>query len=295
MDKLLTIVTPTYNRAYTLKKCYETLKDQTSKSFVWMIIDDGSIDNTEKLVKLWINERKIEIYYHKKHNGGKASALNLALEKVNTQYFVCLDSDDWFSNNGVELALEKLNKIKKNEYYCGVVALRTDVNDTVLGGKPIPKEVKETTIQEIANKYKIRSEVICFYKTSIVCNYRFPIIEGEKFISPAYLEQEIGRKYKYVVSQDILCYCEYLDDGLTKNKNKIIIKNPKGYTLVKCQSFELASDFKSKSKHAVMYGVGSILSGDENYVKNSPNRLMTIMYLPLTILVYILRFKNCKI
>ena len=291
-NKLLTIVTPSYNRAYILEKCYKSLKKQTFKCFIWMIIDDGSTDNTEDLVNKWINENSIEIKYYKKDNGGKALALNIALDKVKTEYFTCLDSDDWFSYNAVELAIEKWNKIRFNEKYCGLVALRTDTNNNVLGGKTIPKEVKEITIQEISNKYRIKSEVICFYKSNIICKYRFPEIEGEKFISPAYLEQEIGKKYKYIVSQDILCYCEYLDDGLTKNKNKIIINNPKGYTLVKRQSFELAKDFKSKSKHAVLYIAGSILSKDKRYIKNSPNKLMTIIYTPIGLLVYFLRFKK---
>ena len=74
---LITVVTPTYNRAYILHKAYESLKKQTCKSFCWMIIDDGSTDDTDELVKKWINENEIDIYYYKKDNGGKASALNL--------------------------------------------------------------------------------------------------------------------------------------------------------------------------------------------------------------------------
>lgn len=267
LENIITVVTPTYNRGYILEKCYESLKMQTCTSFIWMIIDDGSVDNTEEIVNQWIEEKIIEIIFFKKENGGKASALNLALDKVNTEYFVCLDSDDTFSLNAIELAINQLNNIKENSKYCGILALRTTPDGEVMGGKQIPDEVEEITLSEIGTKYKIRSELICFYKTGVISQYRFPEIQGENFISPAYLEHEISRSYKYLVSRSIFCYCEYLPDGLTKNKRNVIKKNPKGYTLVKCQSFELAGNFKSKSKHCIMYICGCILSEDMACIK----------------------------
>ena len=288
---LLTIVTPTYNRAFILNKCYDSLKGQTNKSFIWMIVDDGSTDNTCDIVQDWIEEGIIDIQYYKKENGGKASAINLALDRVNTKYFVCLDSDDTFTYNSVELAIERLLKIENNNKYCGILALRTSFDEKPLGGKELPKELIEATVNEIVGKLKIRSEFICFYKTNIITEYRFPEIVGEKFISPAYIEQEIGRKYKFLVSRKKYCYCEYLADGLTKNKINIIKNNPKGYTLVKRQSFELTDGFFIKSKNAIMYIAGSILSNDKKFIKNSPNILITILLCPLGWLMYRIRFK----
>ena len=291
MNRSITVVTPTYNRSYILHKCYESLKKQTDKSFVWMIIDDGSTDNTEELVNKWIIERKIEIVYYKKDNGGKASALNFALDRIKTDYWVCLDSDDSFSNKAIELAIKELRKIKNNPKYCGILALRNTPNGEVLGGKRIPQKVTETTVMEVVNKYKIRSEFIQFYKTEVTSNYRFPQIPGEKFISPEYLAMEINKKYKFIVSQNTFCYCEYLSDGLTKNKLDVIKKNPKGYTLIKRHSFELAKGFIPKSKHCLMYIAGCILSGDKNCIRHSPDKLMTVLYYPLGWLAYLIRFR----
>ena len=288
---LITVVTPTYNRAYILHKAYESLKKQTCKSFCWMIIDDGSTDDTDELVKKWINENEIDIYYYKKDNGGKASALNLALDKVNTTYIVCLDSDDTFAYNAIEIALEQLKKIKNNARYCGILALRHSPDGKVLGGKEIPAGITGITLSELTDKYKIRSELICFYKTEIIKKYRFPVIQGEKFISPGYLQHELGRKYKYFISRETFCYCEYLDDGLTRNKINIIKKNPKGYTLVKSQSFELSKNIIPKIKHCIMYIAGSILSRDRKFIENSPNKFMTILCYPLGWLAYKIRFK----
>ncbi|WHH57481.1 glycosyltransferase family A protein [Petroclostridium sp. X23] len=288
----VTIVTPTYNRAYILNNCYECLKLQTNKSFTWMIIDDGSTDNTEELVGKWKNEQVVNIVYYKKDNGGKASALNMALDKVHTDYFVCLDSDDTFTPNAIELALNQLQEVKESSKFCGILALRNTVSGEVIGRKRIPSEVTESTIMDITDKYKIRSEFIQFYKTNVISQYRFPQLPREKFISPEYIAREINRKYKFKVSQDSLCICEYLHDGLTRNKRSVIKKNPKGYTLIKRQSYELAKGFIPKSKHAIMYIAGCILSRDKGCINNSPHKIMTVLYYPIGWLVCKIRFRN---
>lgn len=288
----VTVVTPTYNRAYILDKCYLSLKNQTNKSFIWMIIDDGSTDSTENEVEKWRSEGFINIRYYKKENGGKASALNFALDKVTSEYFVCLDSDDQFTPSAVEEALADLNTIEEDGNYCGVIALRNHSDGSVMGGKRIPDNVLETTVMDITDKYRIRSEFIQFYKTKIISNYRFPVIEGEKFISPEYIAREINRTYKFKVSQKRLCICDYLDDGLTRNKNKVIRKNPKGYTLVKKQSYELAKGFIPRCKHGIMYIAGSILSGEKNLVTKSNRKIMTVCLYPFGWLAFRLRFKE---
>ena len=277
--KKIAVVTPTYNRVGLLKYCYESLINQTSKDFVWLIIDDGSTDKTETNVLEWKSEKKIKIEYFKKANGGKASALNMALDLAESQYFVCLDSDDTFSKDAIEKALAQLSVIDENNHYAGVLALRTRPDGVVLGGKQIPNDVSEVNLPKI-NQLKINSELIIFYKTNIINKYRFPEIKGEKFISPAYIEYEIGRKYSFLPSRETYCYCEYMEDGLTKNKKKIIKKNPKGYSIVKRQSFELTEGFFHKCKHGAMYIAGSILSSNRNFIKESPNKFLTIMLFP---------------
>ena len=289
--KLLTIATPTYNRGYILGECYESLKQQTNNSFIWLIVDDGSTDDTEVMVKGWIDEGFIDIQYYKKTNGGKASALNLAFEKLGTKYFVCLDSDDIFANNAVELAILRLNNINDYIKYAGILALRNTIDGRVMGEKPIPEYVNDITLSELDTVYKIQSELICFYKSDVIKNFRFPEIPGEKFISPAYLEHEIGRKYKFLASRKIYCYCEYLPDGLTKNKVGVIKKNPKGYTLVKKQSYELATGLNYKIKHGIMYIAGSILSENKNIIRESPHKEMTFLLYPLGWLVYKIKLK----
>ena len=103
--KCLTIFTPAYNRAYTLHKCYESLKSQTNLEFKWLIIDDGSTDNTRELVHKWMEERELEIIYHYQENQGMHGAHNAAYELIDTELNVCIDSDDYMPNDAVEKIL----------------------------------------------------------------------------------------------------------------------------------------------------------------------------------------------
>ena len=112
---MLTIITPTYNRENTLKNAYHSLLDQTNKDFEWLIIDDGSKDNTKKLVKEFIKENKITITYHYKENGGKHTALNEGIKKAKGDYILILDSDDTLTKDAVHLVLTSWKKYANNQ------------------------------------------------------------------------------------------------------------------------------------------------------------------------------------
>lgn len=286
----LTIMTPTYNRAHTLQKAYESLCDQTNKSFIWLIIDDGSTDETEKLVQSFQKENKIEIQYEKKLNGGKASAINLGLDLVKTEFCTCLDSDDWFDQNAVKKALKLLEEEKNNNRCCGILAIRNNPDGSIMGGIKIPQKYSYINMDLLYNKIKFKSELICFYKSKIAQQYRFPVFQGEKFMPPSWFHYKLCEQYVFRTSWDKLCYCEYIGDGLTKNKRKIIVKNPKGYTLIKLIAFREAKGIKRKFKHGIMYVCGSMIAKDKFWLKKSPHKVISILSYPIAIIVYYRRF-----
>ena len=114
---ILTVFTPTFNRAYILHRCYESLLRQTNKNFIWLIIDDGSTDNTKKLVTEWMNkENGFEIRYEYKKNGGMHTAHNKAYELIDTELNVCIDSDDFMPDNAVELIVNFWDKYGSDKY-----------------------------------------------------------------------------------------------------------------------------------------------------------------------------------
>ena len=145
----LTIFTPSYNRAYTLNKCYGSLKKQSSKDFLWLIIDDGSTDNTKELVDSWIDENIIEIKYHYQNNQGMHGAHNTAYELMDTELNVCIDSDDYMPDDAVEKIINFWNKNKSDDL-AGIIALDAYEDGNVIG-KKFPDDMKETTLFEINN------------------------------------------------------------------------------------------------------------------------------------------------
>lgn len=288
---MITVMTPTYNRAYILDNAYQSLLKQTDKDFLWLIVDDGSTDDTETLVQKWMDEKKIRIEYLKKPNGGKASALNLAIESLNTEYAVCLDSDDMFYPDTIRLAAEKLDTIRDDEAFCGIVALRHNPDGTVMGGRDMPRDAKTVTAADLFVKWCLNTELICFYKTAVLQQYRFPTFEGEKFVSPAWMQYKVTEKYCYLPVWEKLCECEYVSDGLTKNKRRVIVKNPNGYSCVKRYSFNLAPTMKLRVKHGIMYDCGCILAKNRQWLEGVDHKILACLLKPAAYIVCRRRFK----
>lgn len=292
MNSLITIITPSFNRAYTLPNCYESLKKQTNTNFVWMVVDDGSLDNTKELVESWISEcQTFPIIYIGKENGGKASALNVAFANLKTEYAVVLDSDDLFFSSAIESAINDLKYCTSNDC-CGLMYLRHYSNGSIMGGRPLTLGRHITMVHFLNEGFK--GELICFYKSEILTNYRFPQIEGEKFVSPQWLDFELSRKYFFVAGCSKICICEYIADGLTRNKKKIIVLNPKGYTLRKKQSLEFSRKFMLIVKNAIMYDCGAIIAHDSKWLSESPRPFWTFIMYPIGFLIYLIRFRKLR-
>lgn len=289
-NSAITVITPTYNRAYTLHKGYESLCRQNCDDFVWMIVDDGSTDQTEALVADWKKQNRISIIYIKKENGGKASALNMAFDRVFTPYCVCLDSDDYFTDTAISDALKLLEAEKDNEKCCGILALHIMPNGSYFGGKGLDEAINYITVPEI----RLDTEYARFYKMATLKGIRFPEFQGEKFVSPIYIDYLLAEKYKFRVAHKKFCICEYMEDGLTKNKRLVILRNPKGYTAVKRFSFMYADSIKRIVKNGIMYNCGCIIGKDKNWLKNSPKKIWSLMLFPLGYMVYLKRFKHLQ-
>ena len=294
-DKLVTIVTPTYNRARTLINCYKSLREQTSKNFLWMIIDDGSTDDTQEKVSEWILEDVIKIQYKRKENGGKVSALNFSLEFCITELWVCLDSDDIFVNNAIEIIELKYLDIKNQDNVAGLLSLRVNKFGDVIGGKRIPIDRQYSKILDLKYFDKINSETVLVFKSKIIKKYPYPIIEGEKFFPLGYIFYQIDEEYIFYVVQNTLMIGEYLGDGISSNKNSLIIKNPKGYVIAKKQSIKRAPNLYWKTRETITYISGNFLIKNmklHNIIQDSPARLLTIVLFPFGYFYYIYRFKN---
>lgn len=283
MNKL-TIFTPTYNRAHTLPRTYESLCKQKNKDFVWLIIDDGSSDNTEELVKNWQKENSdFTIEYVKKENGGMHTAHNVAYKNIHTELNMCIDSDDCIAENAVEKILNKWDKIRE-QGYAGIIGLDADFNGKVIG-KEFPVDIKETTLSSYYTKGGFGDKKLV-YRTDVIQKYpEYPVFDGEKYVALAYLYRLIDQEYSLAVMNEILCNVEYQSDGSSATMLKQYIKNPKGFAFWRKVCMKYPESKKRLIVDNIHYVSSSILSKNRKFVTDSPTRLLTILAIPLGLLL----------
>lgn len=231
--KLLTIFTPTFNRGNLLKRGYDALCQQTNSNFEWLIIDDGSTDNTEKIVSKWQREAIIPIRYIKKENGGVGSAYKCAIENCNTELMVAIDSDDYLPFDGVEI-IEQFWKKNKDDKYAGIVAIDKYFDGTVVGDL-LPDQKSINLIDLLIGKYPInngdRTDVVRteIYKEAI----NDPEYNDKLGFEPHNIHLIMSRKYDFLVLNECLKYIEYQPDGLTKTLYARFVKYAENFALTR--------------------------------------------------------------
>ena len=247
-----TVFTPTFNRKELLEKLYKSLQKQTFKDFEWLIVDDGSTDGTKEKVEEFLSEKKLEIKYYFKENGGKQRAYNFATEKANGELFICLDSDDEYVENGLEIILKYWKKYEKNSDIAGMGYLSTYPNREIIGSSFPEKEMISTQF-EIYNKYGVKGDKGLMFRTEIIKKYKFPVFEDEKFITEAVVYNRICEKYKMVYVNEKIEIKEYQEDGLTAKYNNLLLKNPKGQALYHNEINSQKLTFKQKILNNAVY------------------------------------------
>ena len=247
-----TIFTPTFNRKELLEKLYKSLQKQTYKDFEWLIVDDGSADGTKEKVEEFLSEKKLDIKYYFKENGGKQRAYNFATDKANGELFICLDSDDEYVENGLETILKYWKKYEKNNNIAGMGYLSIYPNREVIGSSFPEKEVISTQF-DIYNKYGVKGDKGLMFRTEIIKKYKFPVFDDEKFITEAVVYNRICEKYKMVYVNEKIEIKEYQEDGLTAKYNNLLLRNPKGQALYHNEINSQNLSFKQKILNNAVY------------------------------------------
>jgi len=225
----ISIFTPTFNRAYILERCYESLLKQSSKNFVWILVDDGSEDNTEMLVSKWQKTQEFKILYIKQQNGGKHRAHNTAVKNCETNFMLLLDSDDLLDNQCIEILDKQIAEIDTDDTISGIIGNKYRFKDKSCIGKAIPANINLTSGIELYQKYGITGDTLRLYKTRVLNMFLYPDIGGENFMYENVVFDQIDDRYRMQVTHKRLYYCEYLDDGYTANASRIKYQNPVGY------------------------------------------------------------------
>ncbi len=225
------ILTATYNRAHTLPTVYKSLCDQSYKDFEWLIMDDGSSDQTVQLIEQWIAENKLDIKFFKQANSGKHRALNPLIKSAQGQFCFIVDSDDALTPHALELLLSHWHDIPDDQKkdFAGVSAMCQSQTGELLG-LPIPQDVIDTTNIEILYIYHLSGDRKGFIRSEIMKANLFPEFDDEKFLTESLVWQKIGFKYKTRYVSEVVCITDYLKDGLTENHLRHLRNNPKGST-----------------------------------------------------------------
>lgn len=222
---LLTIITPTYNRGHLIKNCYSCLQLQTQYNFEWIIVDDGSEDDTVEVVEKFSIE-KFPIIYIKKENGGKHTALNAAHSYIHGKYVLILDSDDTLIPTATEDVIRQWKKFQDNDEIGFLVFLRctnAGIPICTVDNYDIPVE-----ILRCHRNIGIASDCCEVIRTELFKKFVFPVFEGERFLSEGVLWNRVAITHKCVYINQAIYVCEYLEDGLTKSGKSMRIRNPLG-------------------------------------------------------------------
>lgn len=285
---MITILTPTYNRAYTLERCYKSLTKQTDKDFEWIVVDDGSTDDTKSLVDTFIKKKNINVYYYYKENGGKCSALNVGIKKAKGELVLILDSDDYLDVNAIKLVKKYWKKYSDDKKIAGMTFLRKIKN-------PIYNTVQfeECVSNMIDFKYNrhILADMCEIIRTDILKKYPYPIFKGEKFLSEVIVTGEIAKIYNMAYIPKEIYYTEYLPDGLSKNWLRLVVNNPKGARANAKQFMSKQYKFNIRVKNCIEFIVFSIISKSP-ILSESPMKILTILfYLPSLVVAKVLKIK----
>ncbi|PGU94453.1 glycosyltransferase [Bacillus cereus] len=283
--KKLTIFTPTYNRAYCLEGCYESLKQQTCKDFIWLIIDDGSDDYTKELVQSWISEDCISIRYYWQENQGMHGAHNAAYEMIDTELNVCIDSDDSMPSDAVEKIISFWDE-NGNDQVSGIIALDLYKDGTVIGSK-LPVNLDRSTLFNLYNKHGVTGDKKLVYRTELTRKYPYPVFKNEKYVGLAYKYYMLDQKHEMLLMNEALCYVEYMPDGSSMNMLSQYCKNPKGFAFYRKELMKLPfANRLFKYRQAVHYVSSSIIAKNKKIIKESPCKVLTLCAVPFGIILY---------
>ena len=226
-DYKITVFTPTYNRAYIIENLYRSLQRQSFTEFEWIVVDDGSSDNTQELFAGWVRENNpFPIRYIRQQNGGKCRGINRGLEMARGELFFTVDSDDYLTEDALEKILLWESELPKDQKFCGFVANRGDAPDHT------PNTLFEGDYVD-GNAFdlygRMDGERAFVFYTEIHRKYLYPEFEGEKFKTEAVTWNRMAYDgYKMRFFNDIIWVWEYKADGLTRAGYQVFLDNPQG-------------------------------------------------------------------
>ncbi len=258
--KSITILTPTYNRASYLPRLFESLKAQTNRDFLWLVVDDGSEDDTENLIASY-GQQGVELRYIRQENGGKHAALNRGIAEIQSELTFIVDSDDYLPENAVETVLAYHEKYRGTPGLCGYSFLRCH-SDGRVNTAYFPSDELIGSYAQVRINGDIGGDKAEVFYTEILKKYPFPVFPGEKFMPEDAVWMQMSGPYQMVHMNKNIYYCDYLEGGLTNTGRRMKVHSPRGMILrSKVYLDDPAIRMKVKVKMMLLYQVYGRFAG----------------------------------
>ena len=276
---MITVFTPTYNRAKLLPRLYESLcKQQTHKEYEWLIVDDGSTDNTKVVVDGFVAEDRINIRYFWQENGGKHRAINRGVKGARGELFFIVDSDDWLPDDALEHVAEMYETIKDNNNFAGVSGHRGYPNGNVVGNGQKEGFIDANAL-DIRYKHHVTGDLNEVFLTSVMKEFPFPEYKCEKFCPEALVWNQIAQKYKLRYFSNITYIADYQPGGLTDRIVRVRMQSPLASTTCYQEMLSYDIPLKEKIKAAINYWRFRLCSQSTHAMQHLP--LLWNIFMPI--------------
>ena len=247
---LITLFTPTYNRAHLLPEIYFSLEAQTSKDFEWVIVDDGSKDDTYNVVNSLLKGKSFPIRYYHKENGGKHTAINMGAKIARGQLLLILDSDDVLPPTAIADIREAFELVKDKNCFAGVCGYMAHRDGRIIGHPLVEADISEI---EMRNRYHVTGDMCEVFRTDVLREFPFPEIKDERFCPECLVWNRIALKYRLHVFPKVIYLRDYLDGGLTDNIVRIRMNSPVASMMTYAEMLDLDIPWSQKVKAAINY------------------------------------------
>jgi glycosyltransferase involved in cell wall biosynthesis len=289
--KKITVFTPTYNRAYTLERLYDSLKVQKNKDFEWVVVDDGSKDNTSFLIDRFKKEGLVDIHYYYQDNSGKAQAHNIGVQKANSELFVCVDSDDYLVDNAIQEIVYQWEKVC-GQNPNGLVFMRSYSDNRIL--TKMDRKLVNTfnTLYDATTTGMLKGDTCLVFRSNVIKKFSFPKFPNENFVPESYLYDQLDGVGKLYFIDKSIYITEYLQDGYTHNFDKIIYNNPNGYLSFVEQRLKIDEKLNAICGDLIRYI--SICLVIKKSCVHKDRKVMSILLYPCGYILYRKRFSRFK-
>ena len=250
---MITILTPTFNRAHLLPRLFESLTHQTDFDFEWLVIDDGSTDGTSDLFagKTFLSA-PFPIRYYRQENGGKHRALNAGVKQAKGDFIFIADSDDWLLPQSVAIVGQHASAIADDNTFAGVAGL--DVfDDERIVGTGLPQDIIDCNAMDIRYRYHVDGDLKEVFKTTVLQEFPFPEIQDEKFCPEQLVWFRIAQKYKLRYFNTPIYVAEYQPNGITASIIRVRMLAPQATCMMYAEMLAYKIPFKEKIKAAINF------------------------------------------